>query len=168
VDFWKPYSILRELWDRLSVPSRPAGGLVVAAWWLPLIGGFLLDKVAAVFVTAGPIPAPWSELQLVDLAEVAVVTGYFIAAVFGLLMVREIQARADFRANALGFDSRPATLPFTPGPIWTPPPAPAVVPGAAPGSSAGEALRSLNELREQGLVTDDEYAAKRAEILGRL
>jgi hypothetical protein len=44
----------------------------------------------------------------------------------------------------------------------------AVVPAAAPVTSAAEALRSLNELHEQGLVTDDEYAAKRAEILGRL
>lgn len=169
VDFWKPYSILRELWDRLSVPSRPAGGLVVPAWWLPLIGGFLLDKFAAVFVAEGPIPAPWSELQLVDLAEVAVVTGYFIAAVFGLLMVHEIQARADFRAHALGFDTRPATLPFAPGPTWTPAPAAAVVPDAAPGPApAAEALRGLNELHEQGLVTDAEYAAKRTEIIGRL
>jgi hypothetical protein len=31
VDFWKPYPIIREVWDRLSVPARPSGGLIVEA-----------------------------------------------------------------------------------------------------------------------------------------
>lgn len=36
------------------------------------------------------------------------------------------------------------------------------------GANPGDALRHLSRLRDQGLVTDDEYAAKRAEILARL
>jgi len=187
VDFWKPYSILRELWDRLSVPSLPAGGLVVGGWWLTLIGAFLVDKVAAIIVSGVPSPAPWSTLQVVDLLEVGVFASYLVAATLGLLMVREIQGRADFRAHALGYGARPAMAPGMVSPTWAPvapaadsqpvaaagpaavaAPAAVAEPAAGPGPSAREALQTLTELHDQGLVTDDEYAAKRSEILARL
>jgi hypothetical protein len=38
-------------------------------------------------------------------------------------------------------------------------------PGAAPPRPAGARLRELEQLRAEGLVTDDEYRHKRAEIL---
>jgi Short C-terminal domain len=43
-------------------------------------------------------------------------------------------------------------------------------PQSAPpsGSDANDALRNLTRLREDGLVTDEEFTAKRAEILARL
>jgi hypothetical protein len=184
VDFWKPYSVMRELWDRLSVPSRPAGGLVVGAWWLTLLGAFLVDKVATAIETSSPAPVPWSTLQVGALVEVAGSASYLVAAILGLLLVHEIQARADFRAHALGLDAKPATLPFDPAtfapagpnaPVAASPLAPparplataATAPVAGP-PAMSEALRSLNELRAQGLVTDDEYMAKRSEILARL
>lgn len=36
------------------------------------------------------------------------------------------------------------------------------------GADAADALRRLQDLRNQGLITDGEYGAKRAEILSRL
>ena len=178
VDFWKPYTIFRELWDRLSVPARPAGGWIVLGWWVTLIGAFLVDKLAAAMASN---TGSWSTLQLADGIELVSAVAYVAAAALGFLMVREIQARADLRATALGLDARPATLPFDPAtalapswatgssqPVQAPspmPPAPVAAP-AAPGM--GESLRSLNQLRDEGLVTDEEYAAKRSEILGRL
>jgi hypothetical protein len=44
----------------------------------------------------------------------------------------------------------------------------AVAPAAGGPTSVGDALATLEDLRERGLVTDAEYAAKRSEILARL
>jgi hypothetical protein len=175
VDFWKQYSIIREVWDRLSVPSRPAGGWIVEAWWITLIAGFLVDKVAVVLESNADT---WRSAQLARGIDLISVVSYLAAAILGLVMVREIQARADFRANALGFDARPATLPFEPGsplpPNWPSAPSPVAAVAAAHPVSAtawhetGDSLRSLSQLHDQGLVTDDEFTAKRTEILSRL
>ncbi|MDP6545351.1 MAG: SHOCT domain-containing protein [Phycisphaerae bacterium] len=50
-------------------------------------------------------------------------------------------------------------------PTASPAPAPAPAPG---GGSVQERLRKLSELQQQGLITDKEYADKRAEILDGL
>ena len=39
---------------------------------------------------------------------------------------------------------------------------------APPGADASDALRQLNRLREQGLISEAEYTAKRSEVLARL
>jgi hypothetical protein len=49
------------------------------------------------------------------------------------------------------------------------PPAPAPAPAAAPAageSSMIEQLKQLGELHEQGILTDEEFAAQKAKILG--
>ncbi|GIE55649.1 hypothetical protein Aoc01nite_10510 [Actinoplanes octamycinicus] len=47
--------------------------------------------------------------------------------------------------------------------------APAAAPVSAPAAvDPMEQLRRLGELREAGVVTDDEFAAKKSEILARL
>ena len=45
-----------------------------------------------------------------------------------------------------------------------PPPAPA--PAAAPAADPIEQLKELAELKRQGILTDDEFAAQKAKILG--
>lgn len=42
------------------------------------------------------------------------------------------------------------------------------VAATSPGADASDALRQLNRLREQGLISEAEYTAKRGEILARL
>ena len=183
IDFWKPYTVLRELWDRLSVPARPPGGLLVEAYWVTLLGGFFVDKLSSV-VESGS--SSWATIQSAYWISVVGSVLYVAAAIFGFVVVREIQARADIRAKALGFDGRPASLPFEPGAAWAPSwpvnqaqavPMPIASVPVAPMPAApappqlvdtGESLRKLNELREQGLVTEDEYTAKRTDILNRL
>ena len=181
-NFWKPYTIVREAWDRLSVPARPSGGYWVELWWLALLGGFLIDKVAGV---AGSGADGWSGLVAPLGIEFVSSVLYLAAAVLGFLVVHEVQARADLRARALGFDGRPATFAFEPvvvapgafaaqapaiaaAPVAaTPTPATPVTPPVQPTETA-DALRRLNDLRDQGLVSTEEYAAKRIEILSRL
>jgi hypothetical protein len=53
-------------------------------------------------------------------------------------------------------------------PQWAPPPAPAA---SAPGGQAGDMsarLQKLDQLRDSGLLTDEEFEAKKAEILREL
>jgi hypothetical protein len=171
-DFWRPYLVVREAWDRLSSPARPAGGRIVETWWITLLGGFFLGKVAQ-FMWSGV--EDWKAVQIADVVSLVGLLLYVVAAVFGFIMVREIQARADLRAEALGFAFRPATLPFVPayavsgsagggGPVAPPPP---ITPRVQP-KETGDALRHLIELKDQGLISDEEYAAKRIEVLSRL
>ena len=47
-------------------------------------------------------------------------------------------------------------------------PAAAAAPPAAPAGDTASSLAALDSLRSQGLITEEEYQAKRSEILGRL
>ena len=51
-------------------------------------------------------------------------------------------------------------------PVYTPPPAPAPAPAAAPQSDVTAQLHKLAELKNQGLLSDDEFAAAKARLLG--
>jgi hypothetical protein len=52
-----------------------------------------------------------------------------------------------------------------PEPQYAPPPAPAPV-AAAPAVDPIEQLKALAELKNQGILTDDEFAVQKAKILG--
>jgi hypothetical protein len=54
--------------------------------------------------------------------------------------------------------------PFAPAPTASPPPSPPVQPADDP----VEQLRKLAELKAAGIVTEEEFAAKKAEMLSRL
>jgi hypothetical protein len=47
-----------------------------------------------------------------------------------------------------------------------PPPPPPPAPAAAAGADPIEQLKQLGELRQQGILTDEEFAAQKAKILG--
>ena len=56
-------------------------------------------------------------------------------------------------------------------PVGTPPQAPPPATAATPAPPAGDPLsliERLAELRAKGVLTEDEFAAKKAELLGRL
>ncbi|RBY87547.1 hypothetical protein DQ240_07540 [Blastococcus sp. TF02A-26] len=52
---------------------------------------------------------------------------------------------------------------MTPGPATTPPPS---APAAAPQPDLIEQLRRLGELRDAGILTEEEFAAQKAKLLG--
>jgi hypothetical protein len=65
----------------------------------------------------------------------------------------------------MDFSPRPAGTPVSP---FSPPAAP---PSSAPGAQAGDVatrLRKLDQLRDSGLLTDEEFEAKKADILREL
>lgn len=66
--------------------------------------------------------------------------------------------------------AQPAPSSSAPTYAAPPSPAPTASVSAAPTTSASvaEQMRQLNELKEQGLITEDEFAAKRSELLKRL
>jgi len=53
-------------------------------------------------------------------------------------------------------------------PVATAPPARAAPTAAPAASETAAALAALDSLKTQGLITDEEYQAKRSEILGRI
>jgi hypothetical protein len=53
-----------------------------------------------------------------------------------------------------------------PEPAYQQAPAPAPVPAAAPAADPIEQLKQLGALHEQGILTDEEFAAQKAKILG--
>ncbi len=51
-------------------------------------------------------------------------------------------------------------------PAAAPAPAPAAAPAAGLGEDSMAKLKQLGELHEQGVLTDDEFAAEKAKLLG--
>jgi hypothetical protein len=53
-----------------------------------------------------------------------------------------------------------------PEPAYQQAPAPAPAPAAAPAGDPIQQLKELAELKQQGILTDEEFAAQKAKILG--
>jgi len=77
-------------------------------------------------------------------------------------LIRSTEGDAMFTLH----NGNPAPVPTSVAPVAAPAAAPITLP--VPVTGTADALRSLNELKDQGLVSDEEYAAKRTEILSRL
>jgi hypothetical protein len=171
-----PFIVVRDAWRRMATTEHEAGAALVGIWWLSFVGATMLSRYSGAAAT----PVDFESFQpLYAITLAGAVLGIF-AAVSGFLVVREIQGRADARADALGVhELPPRSLATFQDPRAAPPPPPSVArPASAAGSqstSSGttsadltEALRTLDRLREQRLVTEEEYGAKRKEILARL
>jgi hypothetical protein len=173
---WKPYTVVREVWERLATPERRGSGALVVGWWLAWLGAALLGRAED---TVARGSETWEAFESAAALGVWSSISSLVAAILGFFVVREIQARADLRARALGFE---APLPSVGQPQPDRPTAgeataPDRTPGAsdagrrtAKGTEAGIAasLRHLRELRDEGLITAEEYERKRSEILDRL
>ena len=57
---WKPYTVVREVWDRLALPARATGGALVLAWWLAWIAAFLVQRTGTAMSDA---VSSWGSLQ---------------------------------------------------------------------------------------------------------
>lgn len=72
-------------------------------------------------------------------------------------------------AQEVSFTSRPDPVQPRPEQTWTQPDAaPAPAPQGASSDQIFAALEKLGSLRDMGILTDDEFAAKKAELLSRL
>ncbi|MEV0647924.1 PH domain-containing protein [Phytomonospora sp. NPDC050363] len=109
--------------------------------------------------------------------EITVAAGEARAEIKGVLkadgvkLVEAARSAVGAYAGMLSTDS--ATPPVYAAPFVVPPPppyAPQAVPAAqaAPGADPRATLQSLRDWHAEGLITDEEYAAKRAEVLARL
>ena len=111
---WKPYTVVREVWDRLATPTRAGDAKLVLAWWLTWLSSTFVARFAT--ASANSVSTTLASAQglyvLVAIADI----GSAVAAVLGFLVVREIQARAGERALGLGFE---APLPSAAAPLPT-------------------------------------------------
>lgn len=100
------------------------------------------------------------------MARTAVVAGTATAVSGGV--ARRQQARAEQAADAEAYQEMQREQQYAAAaPPPPPPPAPAPAPPAAGG--AGDTIAQLKELaalKEQGILTDEEFAAQKARILG--
>jgi uncharacterized membrane protein YdbT with pleckstrin-like domain len=85
---------------------------------------------------------------------------------------RSIAKPAEFRnammTRKLADKSGPAAVPAAPAAASAAPPAATTAGSSAAAAEAAEAIRHLAELRDQGLVTAEEFEAKKAELLARM
>ena len=104
-NLWKPYGIVRDLWTRLATPARRRGSGVLTAWWVLWVVSAITDRVTRqVSRNAETIDELRGALSVSFVATV----GVFVAGVLFILVIREIQARADERALALAVPAGPS------------------------------------------------------------
>lgn len=124
--------------------------------------GFSIAGAIAVIFLAGALTQNEETTMLVTLILLPV------TAVMLYLYYRPWRTQVIDKLQAGVHGTMPAYEAAQPAPSPPPPsPAPAT---AAPSTSASVAdqLRQLNELKEQGLITEEEFNAKKAELLKRL
>ena len=132
-----------------------------------VVSGYVPDCPVGTIVTLstrGPIfdvVRPWHGLA----ASVDMRTTTVLVSPDGRsCLIRSTEGDAMFTLHT----GNPAPVPTSVAPVAAPAGGPIVAPPPVQPSAPADALRSLNELKDQGLVSDDEYAAKRTEILSRL
>lgn len=113
-------------------------------------------------------PEILATLGLAVLAAVGV-TLYFYYVSWPQKVIERIQLGVHGAVSAFDAPAAPAgaqhfAVPPQPAPAGVPPQAPP----AAPTASVTEQLRQLGELHQQGLITDTEFEAKKAEVLKRI
>jgi hypothetical protein len=154
---WKPYTVVRESWDRLATPAHKGGSGLVIGWWICWIGGTVISRVAT---TLGADPnASYSALETYYAAAAVGLVISIGSALLGVLLIGEMEARARERSVALGLG-----WPQIPHVAVKPAP-PAIIPA---GLNLAERLRQLEEAHAGGLISDEELAATRIDLLHRL
>ena len=101
------------------------------------------------------------------MARTAVVAG--TATAVSNRVSRRQANRWQTQADAQAYQQQeyaPAPAPAPPAPVYAPAPAPpAAAPAAGTGDDVADQIRRLGELRSQGLLTDEEFAAAKARLL---
>jgi len=97
------------------------------------------------------------------MARTAVVAGTATAVVGGVS--RHQQNKAQTQAEAAAYEQQQAAVAAAPQPQYAPPPPPPPAP-AAMNDDMIQQLKDLAALKEQGILTDAEFATQKARILG--
>ncbi|MEU7812135.1 SHOCT domain-containing protein [Pseudonocardia sp. NPDC049154] len=99
------------------------------------------------------------------LARTAIIAGT-ASSVAGRVQRHQARKFADRDAETAAERERAYEAQMEPQGGYAPAPPPAPAPAAAGGSDVITQLKQLAELRDQGVLTDDEFAAQKARILG--
>lgn len=97
------------------------------------------------------------------MARTAVIAGT-ATAVSGRVQRRQAERYAERDANI--YAQREQAYEQQMAPQYAPPPAPAPAPAASESDNIAQ-LQKLGELKQQGILTDEEFAAEKAKILAR-
>lgn len=88
-------------------------------------------------------------------------------AVSGRVQRRQAEKFADRDANIYAQREQAYEQQMAPPPPQQAPPPPAAAPAAAGTDDMITQLQKLGELRDQGILTDEEFAAEKAKVLAR-
>jgi hypothetical protein len=89
------------------------------------------------------------------------------SAVSGRVQRRQAEKFADRDANIYAQREQAYEQQMAPPPPQQAPPPPAAAPAAAGTDDMITQLQKLGELRDQGILTDEEFAAEKAKVLAR-
>jgi putative oligomerization/nucleic acid binding protein len=135
--------------------------------------GLVLWSLLFVSLAVGTFVAAYGPANNGDSgAKTAAITLMIVFLPMGLLPLLGAVGFGAGRKRLTGRGSGPPpTYPRPAPPQWTPPIPPAARPAPSPGGQAGDVaarLRQLDELRDTGLLTDEEFEAKKTELLQEL
>lgn len=93
-NLWVPFTIVRDLHDRLGAPGAPMQRALLGSWWAMWIVSNVIGNIAGrVWAAADTVDTLRSAIEL-DLGASVLET---VGAILALLVVRAIQSREDAR-----------------------------------------------------------------------
>lgn len=116
-NLFKPYQIVKNVNSLLSTEVASTGNALIIAWWV----AWLVAGVGGAILFRLPEPATLEELNTWFTANLAVDLTSVVAAVLAILVVRQIQSRADSRAAGVVGASMPGSASVDRGTQTLPP-----------------------------------------------
>jgi len=99
-------------------------------------------------------------------ARTAVVAGTATAVSGGVMRHQQRKEEERYEAQQYEMQQQAAAQPQYPEPQYAPPPPPAAAPAPAGGTDVVTELQKLADLKNQGILSDAEFDAAKAKLLG--
>ena len=99
---WKPYTVVRENWDRLATPLHHGRDKWVLGWWGCWIAGTMISRLANGLASASN--ASYTELETAYADQMLGLGLLLGSAVLGFFVIRDMEARARDCAIELGLE----------------------------------------------------------------
>ena len=154
VNLFRPYQVMNEIY-RVS-HGRQSGSPLLGIWWASwLVGGYLGWTATRLFFQEPDIAAAITADWLIIISDIALV----LAAVATIVLIRRVTLWQDARGGRVG--KEPHQVP-DPSRVGHPPTA------HSPRGGVAERLRELHRLRDEGLISDEQFEQSRSRIVGEL
>ncbi len=176
MNLFRPYQVLNEIHRHSHAQQR--GSPLLGIWWgLWLVGGYVGSTVARALFDNSDVSTAITADWLIVISDTVLI----IAATVVIVLIHRITSWQDGRGlqeRMAGYqEPSQASSDLEPRPAFpSSPPDSADSPGTSsatptaslPGGGIAERLRELHRLRDEGLITDEQFEEGRARIVGEL